>query len=193
MSYKVSLFILFLLMNISCLFGQQNREGFAIVFGLSQPIIFDGFNLAISHKTKKLTFEYSHGLGLKIPESLKGDELESQSADLEVVWTTGPGVGYNWFKNFDTRLEFKAHKNRVRFFDEINTDYITYNIGVGAYYRIFPFKKLGLVVEPSIRYWPLIGSTLEDDEFIYQFNGVNYTHVAENQDFIINVSIGWKF
>jgi hypothetical protein len=168
---------------------------FTLAAGLSQPVILKGYNIAGAFFTKRFTFEWSHGWSLNPP--LRDEQVE-QNMEFEVKWTTGPGFGYRITKSFDVRLEFKAHNYDVNFKNEnLKINYTGFTIGPGAYYRIYPFRKgvlRGLLIEPNIRWWPLVGSTLSDNEYKYtDINGVEQTHQAINSDIIYNMNIAWTF
>ena len=68
-----------------------------------------------------------------------------------------------------------------------------------------PFKKQnnflkGIMVAPSIRWWPRVSSTLENDEFTYNNRSTQseVTHKAmevgvNNTPLIVNISVGYSF
>ncbi len=68
-----------------------------------------------------------------------------------------------------------------------------------------PFKKQenalrGLMVSPSLRYWPRVSSTLEDNQFTYTNSLTDRveTHQAmeagiANTPLIFNISVGYSF
>jgi hypothetical protein len=168
---------------------------FTLAAGLSQPIILKGYNIAGAYFTKNFTFEWSHGWSLNPPLD---DEQKEQNLEFTVKWTTGPGFGYRISKSLDVRLEFKAHRYEVNFKNEqVKINYTGFTIGPGMYYRIYPFKKgilRGLLIEPNIRWWPLVGSTLNNNEYKYtDANAVTQTHKAINSNFIYNMNIAWTF
>ncbi len=78
-------------------------------------------------------------------------------------------------------------------------------MGLGLYGAFQPFKKKanflsGILIAPSIRYWPTVGSTLKGSQFGY-YN----QHTGKNEEIkrvgpgigltplVINVSIGYSF
>lgn len=79
-------------------------------------------------------------------------------------------------------------------------------MGVGAYYRYYPFAgragaARGVVIVPSIRYWPNVSSSLPNNELRYANarTGRQEVHQAAEQGVpgttgvIANVSIGYTF
>jgi hypothetical protein len=168
---------------------------FTLAAGLSQPLILKGYNIAGAYFTERVTFEWSHGWSLNPPLS---DAQKKQNLEFEVEWTTGPGIGYRLTNALDTRLELKAHHYAVDFNNEnAKIEYTTYTVGAGAYYRIYPFKKgilRGLLIEPNLRWWPMVGSTLSGGEYRYtDAAGLPQAHKPIRSDFIYNMNIAWTF
>jgi len=54
----------------SKIFAQENEHEAAILFGLSQPIFLSGFNIEGNYFTKKMSFDYSHGISLEYQGSM---------------------------------------------------------------------------------------------------------------------------
>jgi hypothetical protein len=171
-----------------------NSNKFTLAAGLSQPLALKGYNIAGAYFTKRLTFEWSHGWSLNPPLS---DEQKADNLEFEITWTTGPGIGYRITQALDVRAEFKAHHYEVSFKSaNAQTSYTTFTIGPGFYYRIYPFKKgalRGLLIEPNVRYWPLVGSTLTDNQYAYSEGGTSKVHDVITNPFIFNCNIAWTF
>ncbi len=84
--------------------------------------------------------------------------------------------------------------------------YHTITLGAGAYYRYYPFHRQsnalsGVLVLPSVRYWPNIHSSLGNNELTY-FNKITdrtETYKAAPQGFpatkglFANVTVGYTF
>jgi hypothetical protein len=76
---------------------------------------------------------------------------------------------------------------------------------LGLYGNFQPFKKSssfikGIMIAPSIRFWPTVSSLLNGDSFTYTNNNTNTNETIEVLDpdagftpFIFNISIGYSF
>jgi hypothetical protein len=182
-----------------------------VLFGLSQVAIAHGFNVEFNYISKRLIFDYSHGVSLDFEGSTVPADLRKQGIAVKMPWTTGFGIGYRLKEWINFRLEPKFHRFEFYYIGEnqakanIITSYNTFSLGLGIYGNFRPFKKednflSGLTISPSIRYWPTISSTLKDNKYIY-FNkqtgineeirtldpGIGFTPL------VINISIGYSF
>jgi len=182
-----------------------------LLFGLNQPVFADGFNVEGNIFYKRFAFDYSHGVSLDFSGNTVSGELADQQLKVHMPYTTGFGVGYRFNHWFNLRLEPKWHRFEISYdsdtplevSDEI-VSYNTFSLGIGAYFNWRPFAKKsnalsGIMVAPSIRYWPRVSSSLADNEFTYdnQLTGQTETHEAmqagiNNTPFIFNVSIGYS-
>lgn len=182
---------------------------FSVLFGLLQPTALDGFNIELNYATKRMIFDYSHGISLDPP--VVGD-FKTQNVVLHLPTSTGFGVGYRFSSFFDVRFEPKLHSwevyskgdtqnegNKIRSFK-------TFTLGIGAYYRYMPFKNSenkflqGITTSTSIRYWQNVGTTLSNDEFSYFNKTTNKTETLKapnigiaNSPIIFNIAIGYTF
>lgn len=158
-----------------------------VLAGLIQPAFLGGANVAATYFTDRWTFEYSHGMWLKYPEVARDAETTSR---LYSPYTTGFGVGYRFTRNFDTRLEFKVHGYEATLVNGENLTYQTYSVGLGAYYRLHLWR--GLLLEPSVRWWPNVGSSLPEGRHAFTtVEGQSLTHEAHNLGLFVNVSLGY--
>jgi hypothetical protein len=126
-------------------------------------------------------------------------------------WTTGFGVGYRLNNWLNVRVEPKWH--RFEFYyegerqinaNEINS-YNTFSLGLGLYVNFQPFKKStsflkGIMVAPSVRFWPTVSSSLDGDSFTYNNKNTGAIETIEVLDpgagftpFVFNISIGYTF
>lgn len=181
----------------------------SVLFGLLQPVVAQGFNMEINYTTKRLIFDYSHGVSLDPP--VVGD-FKTQNVVLHIPYTTGFGIGYRFSSFFDVRFEPKLHSWEV--YNEGETqnentkikDFKTFTLGIGAYYRYMPFKNSenkflqGITTSTSIRYWQNVGTTLRNDEFSYLNKNTNKTETLKapnigiaNSPIIFNIAIGYTF
>lgn len=83
--------------------------------------------------------------------------------------------------------------------------YNAFSLGVGLYGNFQPFKKStsfikGIVIAPSIRFWPTVSSSLDGDSFTYTNKNTGTNETIEELDagmgftpFIFNISIGYSF
>lgn len=182
-----------------------------LLFGLNQPIL-GGFNVEGNFFWKRLAFDYSHGMGLNFSSEMLGGAYEEQGLEAKLPWTTGFGVGYRFNTWLNLRVEPKWHKFEISYADdalditESITEYTTFTLGLGLYANLRPFKNSssnflqGIMVAPSVRFWPNIASTLEDDMFSYNNALTGQTETIEalnvgvaNTPWIVNISVGYSF
>ncbi|WP_221392981.1 hypothetical protein [Dyadobacter sp. NIV53] len=190
-------------------FPYSNR--FTLGGGVSQ-LLLGGFNVQGEYTTKRMVFDYSHGFNLHFKGNSASLVAQRQHLAEKLTSTLGIGVGYRITPAFDIRFEPKIH------FYEVNYDakmeqktgpiakYRTVTLGLGAYYKYYPFRNqdnglAGVLIMPSVRYWPNVWSSLDNDKLTY-FNKVsNQTEVykAAPQGFpatkglLANVTIGYTF
>jgi hypothetical protein len=182
---------------------------FSVLFGTLQPTALSGFNIEFNYATKRLMFDYSHGVSLDPP--VVGD-FKTQNVVLHLPYSTGFGIGYRFSSFFDIRFEPKLHSWEVYYKDETQNnnnkikDFKTFTLGIGAYYRYMPFKKSdnkflqGLTTSTSLRYWQNVGTTLRNDEFSYLNKKSNKNEKLKapnigigNSPIIFNIAIGYTF
>ncbi len=190
--------------------GDAYANRFSVVGGLSQ-LLLGGGNVEGTWYTNRLSLAYSHGFNLQLGSGLLAQESQDQQLQLTMPLTTGFGVGYRITPTFDVRLEVKRHRFAMRYDDQdfsgpTIAEYNTTTVGVGAYYRYYPFARhtgvaRGLVIIPSVRYWPNVTSSLENNElgYVNERTGRAEVHKAATQGFpgtgglLANVSIGYTF
>lgn len=215
---KQSIILLFALISLNKGFSQQispeeldQKFKLGIVFGLSQPLITNGFNVELNYYTKHFVFDYSHGFNLKFKDNLVSEESKRQHLKYKISHTLGFGMGYRITPELNIRIEPKIHLWEV-FYDNQSYDaknilkkYSTFTLGLGTYYRWLPFKNnegfaKGISVIPSFRWWPNIHTSLKDDKFEYfnQITQKNEIHEANNigvsnTPFFGNISVGYSF
>ncbi len=182
---------------------------FSLLFGTIQPTTLKGFNVEVNYTTKRLMFDYSHGISLDPPTV--GDYKEQKIA-LHLPYSTGFGIGYRFSSFFDLRFEPKLHSWEIYNDGEIQNDaskiiaFKTFSLGIGAYYRFMPFKNSeskilqGITTSSSIRYWQNVGTTLRNDQFSYLNKISNKTETLKapnigiaNSPIVINIAIGYTF
>lgn len=196
----------------SFLFAQSTQPvQYSLLFGLTQPTVLQGFNFEVDVWTTRWVFDYSHGFGLQFRDGLVTGEAAAQQLAFYVPHSTGIGIGYRFTEGFNLRVEPKWHiwqvyeANNYRIAGSEVAEYSTFTLGLGAYYRWLPFEKQnsalrGITLAPSVRWWPNVGSTLNNNEISY-FNtstGRNELHRANNigmanSPFFVNVSLGYTF
>lgn len=183
----------------------------SVVFGLSQPLFTKGFNAEINYYTRYFVFDYSHGFNLHFQNKMVSEDSRQQQLKYKISHSLGFGVGYRITPDFNLRVEPKIHLWQL-YYDKqsyanqnIIKKYAVYTLGLGAYYRLLPFKNAGnfikgITVVPSMRWWPNIKTTLPDNKFTY-FNsrtGKTEIHKANNigvnnTPFFGNISLGYSF
>jgi hypothetical protein len=208
----------FVVITVLCLFfasneliaQKQNRE-LSLVFGLNQPIVTHGFNFELNYWMKNFVIDYSHGFGLELKGGLVSEEAKLQHLNFNISHSVGIGFGYRFTKNLNLRLEPKIHRWDVYYDDQFKikaakiTSYTTYTLGLGGYYRWTPFDKKdnilkGITIVPSVRWWPNVASTLDNNELHYYNSrtGKNEIHHANNigisnSPYFLNISVGYTF
>jgi hypothetical protein len=184
---------------------------FSLVFGLNQPIVTQGFNLEANYYTKYFVFDYSHGFNLHFKDKLVTGEAKRQGLKFKISHSLGVGFGYRITRDFNLRIEPKLHVWNIYADDKpfskehILKTYSTYTLGLGAYYRLQPFRNAqnwskGITAVPSIRWWPNVASSLQNNEFSYFNRLTNKTEIHKannigiaNTAFFGNISLGYSF
>ena len=211
-NFKSLVFALFIVFQ-STSFAQEWKTDrkINVLFGLTQPLLVDGFNIEGNYIHNRLIFDYSHGVSLDFSGSSTTTELEMQGVTVHMPWTTGFGVGYRLNEWLNIRVEPKWHRFEFYYEGESQTSlneidsYNTFSLGLGLYGNFQPFKNStsfikGIMVAPSIRFWPTVSSSLEGDSFTYNNKNTGAMETIEVLDpgvaftpFIFNVSIGYSF
>ena len=182
-----------------------------ILFGLSQPLFVDGFNIEGNYIHNRFIFDYSHGISLDFKEDALTDDLKNQGVVVHMPYTTGFGVGYRFKEWINLRVEPKWHRFEYYYNGEVQTAeneitaYNAFSLGLGLYGSICLFKNStsflkGVMIAPSIRYWPTIHSTLGSEGFSYLNKNTNSIEkiTTANPGFgftpwVFNISIGYTF
>lgn len=182
-----------------------------ILFGLTQPLIAKGFNIEGNWFYRRLSFDYSHGVSLDFSGPTVTGAVKEQHLAVHIPYSTGFGIGYRFTEWFNLRLEPKWHQFEIYYDGETQNvgnrigKYNTFSLGIGAYANWQPFKNKdnalkGIMIAPSIRFWPKLASNLDGDSFAYQnkMTGKQEVHKAmeigmNNTPLIVNISIGYSF
>jgi len=169
---------------------------FSVMVGLTQWTLFRGGNVAVEYKKGRLAFEYSHGQGLDL-NAAPGVGLTSAERDagahVRVPWTTGFGLGFRVTEHLHVLVEGKAHRFEVTTRDR-NSEvaYTTFSVGPSVFYSIHLYK--GLFLQPNVRFWPNVASTLSGDRsLLRQPDGSIYVHEAHAFGLFANANLGWTF
>jgi hypothetical protein len=169
---------------------QRVQLGFT--YGLSQPILADGFNAAIDVRYKRLVLTYSHGQGLDYRRFETGDEKRAGAA-VKLPLTTGGGIGVVLIDELWILADLKVH----HFLVDTAVDHYAYTnvtLGVELGWRYFIWK--GFNVELVARYWPNIYSTAGRGVVLHGPNGTTFLDPPAQQGdsgFLANVLVGWAF
>ena len=205
-----------LIVAVSVPFHSQSQEWKTekkvnAVFGLIQPIFAKGFNIEGNYIHNRFIFDYSHGASLDLSGQSVTAEMRVEGLAIHIPYTTGFGVGYRLKEWINVRIEPKWHRFEFYYDDEPQnstsqiTSYNTMSLGIGIYGHYQPFKNKtsflkGIMIAPSIRFWPTISSTLKDNSFTYlNKNTANIEEIKTLEigpgftPFIFNVSIGYSF
>lgn len=210
----LSLFIA--LITIMDGYSQKSKKGdfeysntWTVMAGLIQPLALGGGNFEINYVGKRTIFDFSHGFSLNPPVV---GAVKDQGLVWHLPYSTGLGIGYRITKALDVRFEPKLHsweaynKGDERSDATKIKDFKTITMGIGVYYRYFPFKNSdnkfmrGIVTASSVRWWQNVGTTLRADEFSYVNKTTGKTEKLEapnigfaNTPIIINIGIGYSF
>lgn len=168
----------------------------SVMAGLGQWIVFGGGNVAVQLKVGRFAFEYSHGQALdydRLGGFAKSSDERDAGVSLFCPWTTGGGMGFQITPSLHALVEVKAHRYELTGADSRETlRYTTFSIGPGVFYDLYLYK--GLFVQPSIRFWPTVASTLaEGKSTVRRADGTPYQHESHSLGFFANVSLGWTF
>ena len=159
-------------------------------FGLSQPLLLDGFNIASDLRVRRWVFEYSHGMRLDY-NALAGEGQTSvfvphAGADVDSPWTTGFGIGHNVLDDLYVMAEFKAHRYEIAH-DGDRGGYTTASVGPALGYRLFLWRGLNLTA--YARFWPNVWTSTGGEAVTV--GGKAFDPI--NLRFFGNLSLGWAF
>jgi hypothetical protein len=179
--------------------------------GVSQ-LLLGGYNVQAEYTTNRLVFDYSHGFNINLNGRTASPVAQDQKLAERLTSTLGIGVGYRLTPFFDLRFEPKLHSYDVHYDGQPKTpanritSYRTVTLGVGAYYKYYPFRKqanglAGILIMPSVRYWPNVWSSLENNAFRYsnRVTEKTETYRAASQGFpgtnglLANVTLAYTF
>lgn len=180
-----------------------------LLFGLNQPLL-GGFNIEGNLFYKRLAFDYSHGISLNLSNNTLSGDAASQGLAVHIPYTTGFGIGYRFNDWLNVRVEPKWHRFEIYYegAEQIAANqivaYNTFTLGLGAYGNLRPFKHQenllkGIMVSPSVRWWPNVSTSLDEDVYTYENvqTGQSEAHEALNIGFgntplILNISVGYS-
>lgn len=184
---------------------------FTIGGGISQ-LLLGGFNVQAEYTTRRFVFDYSHGFNITLSGQSASLLAQDQKLTEKLTSTLGIGVGYRITPGLDLRFEPKLHLYELSYDGKTEAgsakiaNYRTVTLGLGAYYRYYPFRRqnnalAGILVMPSVRYWPNVWSSLSDNKLTYanRATGRTETYKAASQGFpgtgglLANVTIGYTF
>ena len=184
--------------HLQCVTGQQNlrREygKMAVLSGLHQPLVLHGSNLAFNYFGKNgFILESSFGIALDYKKVLTKEEKHRYKS-VKTPFSYGFGIGY-FYKGFSFNFEPKGTMFRVQDYGGKTVNYTTWSLGAGIYHNVFLSHNFFL--QPSIRYWQKVGSTLKQNEVLLRdMNSETFSHSARKpgkEGWIYGVSAGWLF
>jgi len=214
MTHKATLLCLTLLtMSGFTLRAQQvlGDQRINVLFGLSQPLVAHGFNIEVNYVRGRFIADFSQGLDLRFEGNTLPAALQEQDVVVHMPWTTGFGIGYRFTDWINLRIEPKWHRFEFYYQNAQETasneivSYNTFTLGLGLYGCWLPFRHKagflrGIMVSPSVRYWPTIHSTLPGDNYTY-FNQSTqsiqqiktYGPGIKLSPWVVNISVGYSF
>ncbi|QJR36409.1 hypothetical protein [Gemmatimonas groenlandica] len=174
--------------------SRTNVNTWAVMAGLSQPILFGGGNVEVEYLTRNFVVGWSHGAALQIDrfESGVSDADKAEQATLRMPWTTGPSLGYRITNRLNVTLDLKAHRVKASLPGGSATSYSVYTVGPAVGYN----QPIGQrwFIQPLLRWWPTVGTSLTDDTApLRRADGSLYQHKALDLGFVPNVKIGFRF
>jgi hypothetical protein len=167
----------------------HDRPEIAFHLGLFQPIFFGGFNVAADLRWGPMVLSYSHGQGLDYGQTpalgLSSDEREA-GLSLESPWTTGGGVGVVLLDELYVMVDLKVHRYEASI-GEAAVSYTTVSVGAEIGWRFFVWR--GFFLQPVVRFWPNVHTSLDGDAAMLG----TLRHEAKDLGFFANVLVGWAF
>jgi hypothetical protein len=187
----------------------KTEERINVLFGISQ-ILVSGFNIEGNFIYHRFIFDYSHGVSLDFSGNSVTPELKSEGLAVHMPWTTGFGLGYRITDWINIRVEPKFHRFEFYYDDDLQNAgtriyaYNTFSLGLGLYGAWLPFKHQhnflkGILISPSIRYWPTASSTRDPNFTYYNRNTMQTEHIPALdpgigfKPIVYNISIGYSF
>ena len=176
--------------------SERLRTSFSVMAGISQWALWRGGNIAVEYKVGRFAFELSHGQGLDLNQ-VGGFALTSAERDagaqVRVPWTTGGGAGVRITEDLHLLVEVKAHHFEVSGGDPSSrVAYTTFSVGPGAFYTFRLYK--GLFLQPNVRFWPNVASTLKGGAAdLRRADGSTFRHEAHSFNLFVNVNLGYSF
>ena len=177
---------------------KSNDYRFSIMFGLSQPLLLHGGNIAVTYTTRKLYFEYSHGFSLDMEQGgigMTSVEKKHFSA-IHLPFSTGFGAGYRLTKNTNLFWELKLHSfQQTQIANGELLSYKTVEMGPALSHRFFIDRNKRFFAEPVVRYW-FTTAVLDNPDFhrheiLLSDNADKvYSYKAHEFALFANVSIG---
>lgn len=170
----------------------EKRLGLGVMLGLGQWALGGG-NAAVQWNHGHLALEYSHGQGVHLSqfEFLRNQSERSAGADVHETWTTGLGVGVLAFDNLRVLLEVKANHYELEGGDRNSRlSYTTFTVGPGVFYDIHLWR--GLFVQPSVRWWPTVHTTMPDNATLSRADGTQVRITSHDSGVFPNVNVGWE-
>jgi hypothetical protein len=160
----------------------------AFHFGLIQPLMLDGINVAIDLRIGRFIASYSHGHALHLDKTLSQSDRDA-GLRLFAPFSTGFGLGWTILDELYVMADFKWHRYEVSVGPEL-VRYSTFTIGAEVGWRFFVWK--GLYVCPVVRFWPNVADTAPEGGV--QIAGVTHAPTKQGvEGLFANVLIGWAF
>lgn len=186
---------LILLVAVSEVSRAEANRPFQILTGLTQPVFLKGGNIALNYTMQnRFVLETSWGFSLDYANLLTDSEKSTYDS-IKSPLTGGFGFGYMPYENLKILWEPKFTQFAIKTNSGEEFDYTTYSAGIGIYYDIIISDIF--VIQPAIKYWPRLSSTLNDNKRTFvDKNGITQNHDARapgNDGTIYNVSIGYAF
>jgi len=161
-------------------------------FGLLQPIVMQGLNVALDLRYKRLLLTYSHGHGLDATRFTSAREQEADMT-LRMPWTTGGGIGAVLIDELWLLADLKVHRFEAAVGVE-QSAYTTVTFGAELGWRYFLWRGLNIAL--VLRYWPNVYASSGKGVVLHDKQGQPFVHKPQEQGasgFFANVLVGWSF
>ncbi len=101
-------------------------------------------------------------------------------------------MGVLLFDHLRVLLELKANHYELQGGNRNSSlEYTTFTVGPGVFYDLHLWK--GLFVQPSIRWWPTVATTMPASATLAREDGTPVKITSHDSGVFPNVNLGWEF
>jgi hypothetical protein len=196
MATNAKLLIMAVMIGLSNMAWAEPKQGFSLMTGLGQDVVWQGYNIAAQFTTGRWVFSYSHGWNIDLSGHYPWFALSSQeqanNVSLYYNWTTGGGFGYFLTDGLHVEVEVKAHNQTESLPGGPSVTYTNYTVGPGIFYDYYVGKNF--LIQTSLRYWPVVGNSTSSSNINLQNSSGGTVSVPQHVPGIFpNINVGWTF